>query len=102
MVLGSSQGILGLNREAAPEDEGDEGDARTHQQYEVLDARLFAEEEVVDDEEEVFPRGHNHLDSLLQQQQQQAAHLLFSGNKQHMLSQAGSSIPQSPTQLSPC
>ena len=37
-VLGSSQGVLGLNREAAPEDEGYEGDACTHQQYEVLNA----------------------------------------------------------------
>ena len=50
--------------------------------------RFFAEEEVVDDKEEVFPRGHNHPAALLQQLQ-----LLTS---QHMLSHA-SSIP---TQLS--
>ena len=37
-MLRSSQGVLGLNREAAPEDEGYEGHARTHQQYEVLNA----------------------------------------------------------------
>ena len=37
-MLGSSQGVLGLNGEAAPEDEGYEGNARTHQQYEVLNA----------------------------------------------------------------
>ena len=37
-MFGSSQGVLGLNREAAPEDEGYEGNARTHQQYEVLNA----------------------------------------------------------------
>ena len=37
-MLRSSQGVLWLNGKAAPEDEGDEGHARSHQQDEVLDA----------------------------------------------------------------
>ena len=37
-MLRSSQGILWLNGKAAPEDEGDEGHASSHQQDEVLDA----------------------------------------------------------------
>ena len=35
-VLGAAEGVLGLDGEAAPEDEGDEGHARPHQQDEVF------------------------------------------------------------------
>ena len=37
-MLWSSQGIFRLDGEAAPENEGYEGHARSHQQDEVLDA----------------------------------------------------------------
>ena len=37
-MLWSSQGIFRLDGEAAPENEGYEGHARSHQQYEVLNA----------------------------------------------------------------
>lgn len=35
-VLGAAQGILRLYGEAAPQDEGDEGHARPHQQDEIF------------------------------------------------------------------
>jgi len=57
-----AEGVLGLDGEAAPQHKRDECHARTDQQNKVLYRRLLAEQQVVDHEEQVLPRGHNHLD----------------------------------------
>ena len=51
--------------------------------------RFFAEEEVVDDEEEVFPRGHDHPAALLQQLAAPPTHALLSRLHPDPTSRAG-------------